>query len=772
MIDLTRSSAVGLLICLILGAAACGQAVPWNHPDQTTHWYEVVSAPAGTSWDAAQVAANRRNGHLVTITSAAENAHVFQLASTPALWTPGGHGPWIGCVRRDESGPQWTWVNGETPTYENWAPNSPLDISPEARGQFARIGGAPSPSWRANHASDERVYAYVVEWDDSAWDHTVGLMFNKPGSYDGYTTISAQTGTTYLIDNDGRTVHSWSSQYTSGLSAYVLDNGDLIRSVRSAGTTWGGIFVGGVTGKIERVAWDSTLLWEIDVGSDKYLLHHDIEPLPNGNVLAIAFEKKTAADAIAHGRDPGLLSQDELWPEVILEIQPTGPTTGEVVWKWHVWDHVIQDLDPSKPNYGVVSEHPELVDLNHYGGAQPVADWLHFNSIDWNPTLDQIVVSSRTFDEIWIIDHSTSTAEAASHVGGNTGRGGDLLYRWGNPATYGRGTAANHQLFGQHNPEWVPPGYPGAGNITVFNNGTGRPGYPRSTIEEITTPVDAAGRYPFDPNNTWGPATTTSSFGTPFPTDLFSPFISGTQRLPNGNDLICEGMTGTVLEVTPTGEIVWRYVNPVAGQVVLNQGDAIPICNAAFLCNNMFRARRYELTHPAFANRTLIPGLPIEQYPPHVLARVGNVNTASNGPADVLFVNGDAGDVWRQVYADAANWISMSIEAPPGGPAAAHYAVFMHLGAPGSATMQSLPFGLGTSSIPMPSLSNPTPAPIASSIPIPGLGSSTLPLTPPAPITFLGLIPAGTYTFQGVMHDLGTSGAIASLTNAVVLTVY
>ena len=66
-------------------------------------------------------------------------------------------------------------------------------------------------------------------------------------------------------------------------------------------------------------------------------------------------------------------------------------------------------------------------------GGQANGDWMHVNAIDYNPYLDQIAISARHQDEIYIIDHSTTTEEAASHSGGNSGMGGDFLYRWGNP---------------------------------------------------------------------------------------------------------------------------------------------------------------------------------------------------------------------------------------------------------------------------------------------------------------------------------------------------
>src|SRR5678815_4211721 len=144
-------------------------------------------------------------------------------------------------------------------------------------------------------------------------------------------------------------------------------------------------------------------------------------------------------------------------------------------------------------------------------------------------------------DEMYVIDHSTTTAEAAGHTGGNSGRGGDLLYRWGNPVAYGAGTEADQQLFGQHDAQWIPAGSPGAGNILIFNNGLDRPAGQFSTIEEITPPVDAQGNYALTPGSAYGPALPSWNYTAAIPTSFSSDHISGTQRLPNGNTLICDG---------------------------------------------------------------------------------------------------------------------------------------------------------------------------------------------------------------------------------------
>ena len=181
------------------------------------------------------------------------------------------------------------------------------------------------------------------------------------------------------------------------------------------------------------------VIWNFKYSTDEYLSHHDIERLPNGNILMIAWEYKSYDEAIEAGRNSELLKDNEIWPDYIIEVKPKGLNEGEIVWQWHVWDHLIQDKDSSKLNFGNIDNHPELIDLNYISSKTlnpSGADWTHINSIDYNEKLDQILVSVHGFNEIWIIDHSTTTEEASSNVGGNSGKGGDLLYRWGNNQTY------------------------------------------------------------------------------------------------------------------------------------------------------------------------------------------------------------------------------------------------------------------------------------------------------------------------------------------------
>ncbi len=362
--------------------------------------------------------------------------------------------------------------------------------------------------------------------------------------------------TTYLRDYTGAINHTWPSGYVPGVMVRWLDEETIVRTIR-VGIGPG---AGGAGGGVQKLLWDGTVVWDFRYNTNGLLTHHDVKVLPNGNVLLIAWETKTRTETINAGRNPNYVSSQGLMPDHVIEVQPTGPSSGEIVWEWHVWDHLIQDYDPSKANYGVVGDHPELVDINYVTSTQ--RDWMHTNSVDYNEDFDQIMISVHNFNEIWIIDHSTTTEEAAGHTGGNSGKGGDLLYRWGNPAAYRRGTTNNKKLFGQHDATWIDEGCPGEGNILVFNNGVGR--Y-YSTVDEIVPPVDENGEYYIESGSAYGPTTQTWIYS-PQPS-FYASHLCGANRLSSGNTLICNGETGRVFEVTPEGATVWQ-LNLGAGEVL------------------------------------------------------------------------------------------------------------------------------------------------------------------------------------------------------------
>ena len=422
---------------------------------------------------------------------------------------------------------------------------------------------------------------------------TVGLFLNTPESFNGYTLMAPKHNMiTYLLDNEGRYVHQWKSTYEPGQSAYLLTNGHLVRAgmVKVQGGTGGG--EGGI---IEEYDWDGKLLWSFTHATRDYQLHHDFKVMPNGHILALMVERKSLEEAVKAGFDASLLRDGYLVPDAVVEIAPDGSKGGKIVWEWHVWDHLLGNNDSAEP--------PELIDPKGSGRGFP-AFWNHMNSLDYNPELDQIMLSVRGNNEIWIIDHSTTKDEAAGHTGGKQGMGGDLIYRWGNPSAYKRGTEADRQLIQQHDAEWIPAGYPGAGNITIFNNGYDR-GW--SSIEEIVPPMDADGHYVLASGKAYGPAKPVWRYEAKNRTDFFSSEISGAHRLPNGNMLICAGIVGNLFEITPDGKMVWQYVNPMVRGGILAQGELPGKDVRGHLYNAVFKVHRYAPDYAGLAGRDLTP---------------------------------------------------------------------------------------------------------------------------------------------------------------------
>jgi len=412
---------------------------------------------------------------------------------------------------------------------------------------------------------------------DSFMNRADGYYSNvTTAAFGGYTLFSpVHSKTAYMIDHDGKVVHAWDTAYLPGNSAYLLDDGTLIRTAYPGPGSNPTFPAGGAGGRVQRIAWNGTILWDFTYSNATHLLHHDIKVMPNGHILMIAWEYKSGAEAIAAGRNPNLLDDGELWPDHVIEVEPDGPTSGKIVWEWHVWDHLVQRYNASLPNYGLVKDHPGLIDLNYVSYPRAFADWNHVNSVDYNPKLDQVMLSCHQFNEIWVIDHSTNTTEAAGHTGGKGGKGGDLLYRWGNPLAYRAGVQADQKLFRQHNAKWITDGLNGTGDILIFNNGPGRPGGPYSSVDEIVPPVQPDGSYPLVTGSAYGPAGTKWRYTAPNPTDFFALQLSSAQRLLDRNTLVCDGTNGILFEVTPGGQRIWNYTSPYPGGVQTDIFSAI-----------------------------------------------------------------------------------------------------------------------------------------------------------------------------------------------------
>lgn len=431
------------------------------------------------------------------------------------------------------------------------------------------------------------LFASMFQWS-SAQPPTVGLLYQNSNATDSYVLFSPQKNNeTYLVNMCGEQINQWSFSELPGSTCYLLANGNLMRAGKD---------------HIEVRDWNDNLVWSYPTTANGIMQHHDIHPLPNGNVICLVTDVYPLAQITAEGRNPAITAGN-FRLEKIVEIQPTGLNTGAIVWEWKFKNHLIQDFDATKLNYGVVGDHPELLDLNFANNN--TIDYIHTNSIDYNATLDQIIISARHLNEIFIIDHSTTTAEAASHSGGNSNRGGDFLWRWGNPQVYRQGNTADRKLFLQHDAKWVETGYLDEGKITVFNNGD-----PLSlqnfTSVGMLQPEIVGGIYT-QSNNKFNPANFEWSWsGSILGETVFEDKMSGTHALPNGNIIIAETTLGRVSEITKSGTLLWSYRNP-SGEIVNNETIIYDQFSDPSPNNTFFRAEKYPANFSGFVGQNLTP---------------------------------------------------------------------------------------------------------------------------------------------------------------------
>lgn len=430
-------------------------------------------------------------------------------------------------------------------------------------------------------------------------------------AYDGYIFFAESNiandiqvaNDVYLYNSKGELVHKWEGKYGApeGTSAYLLENGLLLR--QSAPDDWITMenFRVGSHGIVELIDWDGNVVWEYKrCVVNRHCLHHDLEPMPNGNILVLSYEAFSREDVEAmggkiFGGGPRNRNVDVVWFEKILELKPNiddGST--EILWEWNSWDHLVQEDDPTKANYGNVKEEVGKYHLNSKGIQDRL---LHFNSIDYNPELDQILISSGVAGEIWIIDHSTTIDEAASSSGGKYGRGGDFLYRWGNPANFKAGSESDRVLNIQHDARWLLD-LPGSGDITIHNNVAGtvpgtrgktmfQIGARYSNIIELKLPIDEKGGYNRTPGKPYEAEVTWELIMDP-PNSWYAPFMGGASRLPNGNTIVVNSYNKRIFEVTYDKKRVLDYNVPGLGR--------------------MFRVYKYPEDYPGFKGHDLTPG--------------------------------------------------------------------------------------------------------------------------------------------------------------------
>jgi hypothetical protein len=417
-----------------------------------------------------------------------------------------------------------------------------------------------------------------------------------------YTLYNSGT-TTLLVDtaNTTTTIKTWTHATKTGYSSYLMPGGILWRTVTRSGNSFSG---GPICGQVQKIAYDGTLLWDFVYSTTTYCTHHDICPMPNGNVLLIAYESKTAAEVTAAG---GTFN-NTMWPDKIVEVKPTGATTGDIVWEWHTWDHLVQNVKSTAANYQTsIVDHPELININY----KAAKDWQHMNGIHYNPILDQIAFSSHNMHELYIIDHSTTTAEAATHKGGNSGKGGDILYRWGNPAAYG--ATGTKVLNVTHDAHWIPEGSPNAGFLVGYNNNGISSS--ASCADMVQTPRDG-----YNYTRAAGAAYAPASYTVRQASGGYNGNMGSSQQLPNGNTLICIATAGVINEFSPTGVKLWTKTTGGATAkahryskcYVENPAPAIPTITSDGTILTATSATTYQW----YCNGDLIAGATNQTYTP------------------------------------------------------------------------------------------------------------------------------------------------------------
>ncbi len=402
-----------------------------------------------------------------------------------------------------------------------------------------------------------------------------GLQYTSEEAMDGYTMFETFSST-YLVDNCGRVVNEWLVSDTH-LHTKLTRDGNLMY-IRN--------------GVIYVKNWDDELIEFVSVDSDENLtLVYEVIELPNQNFLAVArqYFDEDDFEAIGYEFQAG---ESAFFMDAVVEIDRF---TSEIVWKWSIADHVIQERDSSAANYGSIEDNPQLLNMD----AIATFDWTFeesfmINGMDYNPELDHIVLSVRKMSEVVIIDHSTTTEQAAGSTGGSSGKGGDILYRWGNQQNYGRGIEANRELYFQHNPNWIHHGEH-SGKIILFNNGLSR----QPEISEgiiIDPPYDPQTRtYHLEDGEAYlpdGPTKIYSHSTASGLSDMYSGYTSGAKVLSNGNILITEGDDARLHELTPDGQLAWQYDIPVFGYI--------------------FRGEKYAADYPGLEGKDLTPGETVE----------------------------------------------------------------------------------------------------------------------------------------------------------------
>lgn len=314
--------------------------------------------------------------------------------------------------------------------------------------------------------------------------------------------------------------------------------------------------------RIRRLSWKGEKIWSaptcFEVAEGVFAkAHHDWQR--EGNPVGYYapgqdFDDtgKTLLLTSAIIDDPKVCETVPIVDDIVFEIDSEGRPTG---FEWHSREH-IDELGFDEAALAVIRD-PKAYATEEL--AWEFFDWTHANTVSllgdnkwysergderFHPS--NIMMSFRQMGITIIISRDT----------------GAVVWRIG--PDYEEGSVAHRlgPIVGQHMTHIIPRGLPGAGNVLLFDNGGGSGyggelGFPRykrdysRVIEFDPVTLELVWEYTAD--------------------GFYSTFISGAQRLPNGNTLICEGVTSRVFEVTTGREKVWEAI---AGKTTVDNPGA------------------------------------------------------------------------------------------------------------------------------------------------------------------------------------------------------
>lgn len=336
---------------------------------------------------------------------------------------------------------------------------------------------------------------------------------------------------TILLDDQGKELLVWKSQDSNAGGARLLKDRCLLHVVnRPLQRTFRKAMIGG---GLEILDAESRPIWRFWNATSEHASCGDALMLPNGNVLTMTMEWKSKEDVVKAGRDASLVDDNGMLIPGLMEVKPNGPTAGIPVWKWSLWNHLYQQAHPALANYSFPKSKEGCVDINL--GQQKRRGWIQPMEIDYNEK-EQLILVTFQNRQAWVIDHSTTTAEAATDKGGKSGKGGRLLQKLAFSATPDQKSVPVMSAW------WEADS-----SIGVLR--------PNSTFAQMSNPRSGA-------------AYQVASLAGAGDRQITFPAKDGKQInvrnarfLTDGSLVMTSGFPGQIVRLSKSGEIQWRYEN-------------------------------------------------------------------------------------------------------------------------------------------------------------------------------------------------------------------